>query len=243
MGYMRRKASVKNVKYVKEYYTGRYQPTGETRRPRRKPTKASVREANRKRALDHLTWELNENFDVDDWWATLTYRPPMSKTRSFDEIKADLKQFMRRMGRACKRAGVEFKCKYAIEVGPKGARHIHMVINRMDAALIRAAWTFGNVNLSAVYPQTDKGTYDEIAAYMIKDSDKTRKVLGNDRIPRYSGTRNLRKPQVETAPIVRGKLREDKPWCPKGYRVVQDSVTCYENEYGYTVLEYICLRC
>ncbi len=244
MAYQRRGVlTAGGVGYYKCFHSSQFRPKGETRRKRSKPTKASVAEANRKASLDKLMWKLNENFEVDDWWATLTYRAPLSKTRTYEEIREDLRKFLRRMRNACRKDGTEFKAMFSVEVGKKGARHIHMVMNRVDAALVRKAWTFGIADLRAVYPQTDKGTYDEIAAYMIKDSDKTRQTLGNDRIPRYSGTRNLRQPPVEVKPLLRDTFSRDKPYIPKGWRLVPDSVTESENEYGYRTLEYICLRC
>lgn len=244
MAYQRRTVITRGGSaYIKCFHSMQFQSKCETRRRRTKPTKASVAEANRKASLEKLTWELNENFCIDDWWATLTYREPLSKARTYEEIKDDLRLFLRRMRNSCRKQGIEFKCKFSIEVGKKGARHIHMVMNRVDAALVRKAWTFGIADLRAVYPQTDKGTFDEIAAYMIKDSDKTRQVLGNDRIPRYSGTRNLRQPPIEIKPLLRDTFSADKPFVPKGFRLVPDSVVENENEYGYKTLEYICLRC
>lgn len=229
--------------YGRCYYDGSHRPRSAIRRPRKNKTKEAQAEHNRRASLDKLTWKLNENFRVDDLWISLTYKPPFNKERTYEQMLKDLRLFFAKMRRAEAKLGEKFRCMYSVEVGKRGSRHFHMVAPAAFKAAIRKAWKLGIADIREVRPQEDCGTYDKIAEYMIKSSDKTRKTLENDRIPRYNGTRNLKQPPVEVKELRRDLPPEDQLYCPKGWRIVPDSVKKYENEYGYLTIDYVYLRC
>ena len=88
-----------------------------------------------------------------------------------------------------------------------------------------------------------RNTFDAIAEYMSKMSEKTRAVLGNENIKRYTCSRNLKEPKEETKVLMRHEMTQTVRYIPKGYYLVPDSVSEYVNEYGYTTREYLCLKC
>lgn len=243
MSYVRRTVRAGEGTYIKEYYTGRHHPKGETRTKLHRTSSASVQDANRRKALDRLTWLLNENFVIGDYFVTLTYGKGKNKAVTWEQMQQDWSVFLRRLRYAYAKAGAELRFAMTPEVGPKGARHFHIVLPAIQADVIRKAWTHGFSSVKIVGPQTGKNVFDEIALYMMKASDKTRETLGTETIKRYTCSRNLREPKVRIDILLRDKYRRDKPFCPKGFYIVPDTVKEGVTEYGYAVLEYLCLRC
>ena len=248
MSYVRRSVRAGGVTYIKEYYTGRYHPKGETRQKRSRASSASVQTANYRNALDKLTWLLNENFGVGDLWVDTTYAKN-SKKVPWEQMQTDFRIFLRRARRLYQKYGIELRYAAVPEVGERGSRHFHLVMPAMPGLtmkdvieMLTKAWGRGTVGVEIVGPKKDKGTYDDIAVYMMKYSERTRRTLKDDSIKRYTRSQNLRAPKVEIKPILRGGLDKPHFYVPKGWRMVEDSLKQYDNEYGYAVRQYLCLR-
>lgn len=123
----------KNSIEVYEYLDGKYGAPGKKRGKKRKLTEEAIRyrnQWNRERKVRHKlkTW-----FKKNDYMVLLTYkkneRPP-----DMDTAKKDLSKAMRRVREKYKKAGQTMRWMANIEVGTKGAWHVHIVINRIADA-------------------------------------------------------------------------------------------------------------
>ena len=55
--------------------------------------------------------------------------------------------FVRKLKAALKKMGVEIKYIYVKEVGPRGGRHIHMMLTRCDTEILRKLWIHGGIHI------------------------------------------------------------------------------------------------
>lgn len=142
-------ALVKNV-YVSSWgiesvymFRGSHGGKHEKRAPHRKATKEQIKKQNQKNKENRVRRMIQLNFDQGDWYLTLKYT---EGTRlAIDEVKKHLAKFLRTLRREYKKHGVEMKYMYRVEIGRRGGKHIHVIINRLpdpDADLIISdAWT------------------------------------------------------------------------------------------------------
>lgn len=244
MSYQRHGARAGRGAYIREYYSCRFHPKGASRQKRGRTSSASVRAANQRNAQNRLKWKLNENFDVGDYFVTLTYGGGRNRDVTWEEMQKDLTAFLRRLKYGYQKRGVELQYMAVPEVGKKGAKHFHLVLPAVDQSVIRRAWRLGFSNIKIVgEPADGRNVYDAIAEYMCKMSEKTRTVLGNENIKRYTCSRNLREPKEETKVLLRDEMNDTVRYVPKGYYLVPDTVVEYINEFGYLTREYLCLQC
>ena len=244
MSYQRHGVRAGRGLYVREYYSQRFQPKGAARQRRGHVSSASVRAANRRAAQNRLKWKLNENFEVGDYFVTLTYGGGRNRDVTWEEMQKDLTAFLRRLKYGYGKRGMELRYMAVPEVGKKGAKHFHLVLPAIGQDVVRRAWKNGFSSIKIVgEPADGRNVFDSIAEYMAKMSEKTREVLGNENIKRYTCSRNLKAPKEETKVLLRDEITSEVRYCPKGYYVVPDTVVEYVNEYGYTTREYLCMRC
>lgn len=186
---------------VSRYYTYKYQAKGEKHRPRENITPESMEQNNQRVAARRLRLLMNENFRDGDLYLTFTFfkdiRP--STAKELQNIAATL---ARRLRSKYKKAGIEFKYIYCLELGPKGAAHIHMLIPEAPTKLVRACWDCGSFYCAPLYSD---GEYKQLADYFIKYSDKTAEVDGTHVGKRWYPSTNLRKPK-EHKRIVKSDL-------------------------------------
>ena len=57
-----------------------------------------------------------------------------------------------------------------MEIGKKGARHHHLVVNKIDTEILQRCWykAYEGHNRVKVFPLDDSGNYAELASYLIK---------------------------------------------------------------------------
>lgn len=124
-------------------YRGSYGGKHEKRAPHKKATKEQMRKQNQKNKENRVRRMIQLNFDQGDWYLTLKYA---EGTRlPIEEVKKHLDKFFRTMRREYRKYGIELKHMYRIEIGSRGGKHIHVIINRLpdpDSDLIISdAWT------------------------------------------------------------------------------------------------------
>ena len=104
--------------------------------------------------------------------------------------KRDFRNFIRRLQNDYRRRGKPLQWIRNIEVGSRGAWHIHLVINRIPDLdlMIRKAWMNGRVTHQLLY---EKGEFRELAAYMTKTPKTDRRIAESN----YSTSRNLPLPE------------------------------------------------
>lgn len=236
MSYMGVRMKFLNAIEVYEYYKMKYGAPGQKREEKKKPTAEQMETINRLNRERIARWKLREHFDVNDYFVRLSYKKE-KRPVSMEAAKEDFKKFIRKLRGEYQRRGYELKWMRNIEVGTRGAWHIHVVMNRIPEAdvLIRKAWEHGSVWFQLLY---EKGEFSELAKYITK-TPKTDKRLKDSS---YSSSRNL--------PLREPKRREYEHWekwgkarIPKGWYLEPDSLKEGENPVtGHCYRRYTLLR-
>lgn len=219
MGYYKQTVRAGRTLEIRKYFSARM-GVHSRNGPRKEPTSEETRQSNLRRIEQRLRWLLNENFrDGVDALCTLSWRKGEAPEDS-GEMKRLVTNFLRRLKTKYQKAGKELKYVYTMEIGPKGSRHIHIVLNDVDLQELRGAWGPGSVN---VQPLNTDGQYGKIAAYFIKYSEKTERTEGQKVGRRYCPSLNLRKPRIKTEHCVRSSFKE--PQERKGWYIDRDYTT------------------
>lgn len=234
---------------IEKYYTCRYNRKGGTRGKWKRPTTDTQKKANDREAARKLRLLMNENFGYGDLHVVLGYeRRAGEPYRTKEEMKQDISRFLRRLRKEYRREGKELRYIHVAEIGEKGARHHHLVINYIDPRILQKCW--GRLGRPMVYPLDASGQYRKLADYFIKYSNKT---VGTEEAlqgKRWNCSRNLRRPVPEYKVITDRDYFRSEARVPSRYQgryyVDKDSVEKgeYAIEYGgygffrFTLIEY-----
>ena len=145
------------------------------------------------------------------------------------------KAFLKKMRKACQKAGMEWKFIIVTEKGKRGqALHHHMIIEDVTAPLdllrtISKAWTHGRVTSTKM--EEDEDAFYTLADYLLKKETKT----GSGTT--YSRSRNLVIPEPQTELIRRKKWQRD-PKAPAGWYIIKSSVWNSVTPGGWPVQRY-----
>ena len=199
------------------------------RGPKRKVTSEAVQKNNDRLAEKKLARILNANFGKGCWHTTLTY----AETVSPEEAQKELKRFIARSRRACRKKDIEFRWLVVTEY--KNQRIHHHFITNAPQELVEDQWKRGHV---LARPFDKRKNHAKLAAYLIKETSKTFREEDSPYKLRYSHSRNLFIPEVRIERVSEKQLFEEpKPF--KGYYIDQDSVRRYEHPItGLPHLEY-----
>lgn len=208
---------------------------GEKRAPKSQMTIEKVWEANLRQAIFELTLKLNSNFRPGDKNIKLTF----DEIPSIEEVKTARDKFTRKLRDLCKKENIELKWIIVPHIAGK-RYHFHFVCNReVPIELIKKAWAYGLVIEKAHL--WDNPNYYQLAAYLMHEAKALKSLKEEEEIPftkRYSGSRNLIKPEPHREELTRLDMdAEPKP--RKGY-IIDGEVQEYENLInGAPVREYI----
>jgi len=229
---------------VERYYTSRYKKKGIKRRDRVNPTEESQKKANRRKAEKTLRLLLAENFQDGDFHIDFGYiRKRGEAYRTKEEMRKDMDVFLRELRKIYKKQGMELKYVRVMEIGEKGARHHHLVINYMDTRLIQTAWKKAYPENSKIHfhPLDTNGDCSKLAAYLIKYTDKTVGTEDALQGKRWNCSKNLKRPIPEYRVIKDRNQYYTEPKPYKGYYIAKDSVEVGVHNpeyYGYGFLRY-----
>ncbi len=232
---------------VERYYTSRYGCRGQIRSQRVKPTPDEQVRINNRIAEKKLRRLINENYGPGDYHLILSYKRARGDPhRSRDEMKDDIAKFLRALRKEYKYRGKELKYIHVAEIGDRGARHHHLVINKFDVEAIQRCWPHGRIHIN---PLDNSGNYQKLAAYLIK---YTSKVIGTEEKiqgKRWNASKNL------THPVPKIKIITERAWyrseakVPNKYKgryyIDQDSVSVgvHSAEYsGYGYFRFTMVR-
>ena len=232
MPYVKRTTTAGKTVEVEYYYTARYNRKGQTRNDKVKPTKEAQKRINNKQAERKLRLLLNANFSYGDYHVVLDYiREKDKPDRTKEEMQQDIAKFLRELRKLYKKAGKELKYVHVMEIGSKGARHHHLVINKLDTELLQQAWykAYEGHNRVKVFPLDDSGNYGDLASYLLKYTCQHRDTESNEGAlmrKRYNSSKNLVRPEpVYEIVSHRAYYRvSENPKAPKGYYILPDSV-------------------
>lgn len=223
---------------ISKYYNSYNRPKGMPRGKRIKETTEQQFKCNERRAEKTLRRLINANFGGGDYHINLNYK---KECRPADkkEMRENVRKFLRNLRKEYKKHGKVLKYIHVMEIGKKGARHHHLVINRLDAEVIRKAWDKGRVH---IYPLDDTGQYAQLASYLIKYSSAVLKSENALQGKRWDSSRNLKKPLVKKRIISRNKFRE-QPQEKKGYYIDKNSIRNYTSDItGYQFMGYTLVK-
>lgn len=211
---------------VHKYYSSRYgKRTSPNRRPHTDPTPEDVAEVNRQHAVRKIRGLVNANFCGGDLHVVFSYRRDNRPEK--EEAKRNLKKLMRDLKKTYAKEGIVFKYICVTEY-ENTAIHHHIVLKKIDVNLLRKAWPHGKVLITVL---DDSGQYGKLAAYLIKETDKTAKKGGLYK-KRWNASQNLDKPVI-VREIIQAKKWRTEPKIPKGFYLWKDdtmelnSVDCY----------------
>ena len=236
MSYEEKTIRFKNAIERVEYHSARYGAPGIPRQKKKQPTPEQMEKHNQHNRERLARWKLRANMEVNDYFVTLTFRKDARPT-DMEEAKNRWQRFIRKVRKEYQKRKYELKWMRNIEVGTRGAWHIHVILNRIPDTdlIIRVAWEWGRVVSQLLY---EKGEFAQLAAYITK----TPKTDPRLREASYSASRNLPVPEPEKKIRKRwktwGKIR-----IPKGFYLDQDSFREGINPYtGYKYRSYTLLR-
>ncbi|RHL84320.1 rolling circle replication-associated protein [Dorea formicigenerans] len=200
---------------TEEYHDGKYGAPGEKRIKRKKATPEEMERVNKRNKEKRCRQRMLTYFREGDLFATLTYkveeRPP-----DMTSAKKDFSKFIRKIRTEYKKRGIELYWIRNIEMGTRGAWHIHLIVNNTGdtASLIQKVWEHGGVYIESI---KDSKSYDEdftkLSSYMTKDGKTTEtKKDGTEGKPRvkesnYSTSRNMPLPEARVKKMTRWKKK------------------------------------
>lgn len=236
MAYKKKTWEFRRAIEVMEYHTGRYGAPGQKREKKKKATKEDMEKVNQYTKERKARHRLRTYFYKNDYFSCLTYkveeRPPDMKA-----AKKDWSNALDVIRREYKKRGEQLFWMRNIEVGTKGAWHIHLIINRIPDTdvILKKAWTKGKVVNQLLYEQ---GEYKELAAYITK-SEKTDNRL---READFAPSRNMPLPEPKEKIYLHWKTW-NKIKIQEGYYLDPESVHEGENPTnGYPYRTYTLLK-
>ena len=223
---------------VSKYYSVRYHPPEEKRQPRDKATSEAQKRVNQRKAAKNLRRLMNANFKDGDLLVRLDFYK-VSTPRGSIDMQEMISKSLRKLRRELKKQDKELKYIYVKEIGKRGGRHIHMVMNECDLKLITKCWSYGGVHVD---PLISHGQYQKIAEYFIKYANKTEETEGELIGKRWYASRNLKKPRITKRVISARKFNKDIRE-KKGYALDKESVVEGISEWsGYEYFSYTLIK-
>lgn len=223
-----------DVMEVEDYHTRPYTAGG--KRVRKQETSPEhIEKTNQRNREKKCRRRLREYFRENDYFVTLTYEEG-KRPGDMKEAKKDFHTLAKKLYWRYKKAGCDLRWIRNIEVGSRGAWHIHLIVNRITDAdlMITESWEKGKVIIKPMYQQ---GNFRELAAYMVK-TPRTDKRLKD---ANHSTSRNIPVPEPEIR-TYNFRNHWNKPYIPKGWEIDKDSIYEGINLEGYPIREYTLIR-
>lgn len=205
---------------VCKYYTYRANVKGEKRGKKEKPTSEAQKKVNQRKAQKDLRRSMAANFKNGDVVIRLDFHDRPGTSVEMQKLMAAA---IRKLRAEYAKAEKPLKYIYVKEVGPRGGRHIHMILGREGMDVLTAltkCWPHGGVHVD---PWNTGPNFDKLAAYFIKYAARTEETEGRLIGKRWYGSRNLAKPKVRKTIIKSNRFRENVAE-KEGYTLDKESV-------------------
>lgn len=159
------------------------------RRGKYRETSEIQKKLNERKSAERLTWLIHANFGKGDLALHLTYDDGFLPA-SEEVFEKHVKNYIRRIGRLYKKAGVVLKYVYVTEYSDTGRAHVHMILTGgVSRDVLEEAWGMGRCNADRL--QFNECGIVDLAKYIVKsERAKFRR--------RYVTSRNLCKPVEKT---------------------------------------------
>ncbi|MBE5886734.1 MAG: hypothetical protein E7284_10070 [Lachnospiraceae bacterium] len=238
MPYVKEICVAGNTIEINKYYSPRYHDKGEKRAVKEKLTSEAQRKVNLRKAIKELRRLMNHNFKDGDYLVRLDFFRQQSPAGS-EQMQDMMKKFIRKLRTQFRKRGMELKYIYVKEIGPRGGRHVHMMMSKCDLDIIRRCWPHGGIHVD---PLNTNGQYRKIAEYFVKYSSRTEETEGRLIGKRWYGSRNLSRPQV-TKRIISANSFRKQIRVKKGYILDKDSIVNGISEItGYEYFSYTLIK-
>ena len=239
MPYMEEVCVAGDIIEISKYYANRAHVKGEKRVKRKKPTTDAQKKINQRKAEKDLRLLMAANFKNEDALVRLDFK---NRPGGSEEMQELISKAVKKIRKEYVRAGKILRSVYTKEVGPKGGRHIHMLMNREDMDVLKVlvkCWPHGGIHID---PVTTAPDFSKIASYFIKYAAKTEETEGKLIGKRWYPSRSLKKPKVSKRIIKSNRFRENIKEKP-GYILQKDSVRSGISEFtGYQYFSYTLIR-
>ena len=249
MPYVKKTTKAGKTIEIEYFFTSRYKKKGIKRGDKVKPTSEQQKKINAKHAEKKLRILINANFGYGDFHLVLDYiRKKGQPRRTREQMRHDMDRFLRKCRKEYRKAGKELKYIHVMEIGDKGARHHHLVINYIDTKILQKCWykAYEGHNRIKVFPLDDSGNHMELAAYLIKYTDKHRSEEdGALQSKRWNSSKNLIHPVPEYQIMSNREWFRNEARPIKGYYVDKKSISkgIHSPEYyGYGFFRYILVK-
>ena len=250
MGYEKRIWDLGRVKEVEERHTWTWSPPGK-RKKKEKPTSEAVKKNNQRLAARKRRMQMELYFDGNDAYMTLTY-PKNARPENMDECKKDWTKLINVLRKIYKKNDGVLRWIRNIELGTKGAWHIHAVFKELPAGstgldgkpthiakLVQQIWQkqLKHGRVDTQYLQTD---VDALAEYITKTPESSKGTGHQITMSNCSASRNMPLPDPEVKQYSRWRTFVDREIkVPKGWALDKSSVRESTNPYtGYPRREY-----
>lgn len=232
-------------------YAGNYGAKGEKRKEREKATPEQVKKQNQLNKEKKMRRTIKLNFAPYDIWACLKY--PRGTRKKTQQVKEDVKKFLRQMRDAYAKRGEALKFIYRIEIGEQGGTHIHILVNRLRGeidtdVLMQKLWMHGIVDYKSIYAD---GGYEKLAEYIVKQpEEESEEYKQLSLLPKeekqeyikYSSSRNLIRPKAKRKVYKHWTMRkilQNGPKPSKGFYIDKNSIVSGTNRFtGMSYLHY-----
>ena len=230
------------------HYAGNYGARGEKRAKKRQATPEQIQKQNQWKKETYVHRLIRANFDTEDYLFTLKWEK--GARPSVEEVGKEWRRFAAAMRREYKKHDLPFKWIHRIEIGKRGGRHIHVIINQIPgenmARLVSRKWMPGSINCTPMYEQ---GNFKDLAEYMTKPPPEEIKgqlsmfeTEEQKAFRKYSASRNLSKPAAEKKTYTRRTVRkiiEEGPKPTPGFYIDKNSIVIGVNQFtGYSYIRY-----
>ena len=155
-------------------------------------TSEKQKEINRRIAERKLLMLLHKHFGGNGLHMILSYK---TEPKSKAEARKEIEKFLRRLRYRYAKNGYELKYIQVTEYKNKRLHH-HLIINSIDKLSVsdiqRLVWKNGLIRYT---PLEKDGYYNELAAYLIKETSKTFNTIERVFGKRYTSSKNLTLPE------------------------------------------------
>lgn len=204
---------------------------GQVRAARSHTSSRRKQDKNANDAVRVLARQINCNFGYKDLLIELDYDAAgyAAIDGSRDQAEKELRLFLRRLGRAMKKAGLEPRYAGAVTSDMDGATgenrrvHHHVVLCREAAPYIEQCWHRGGYGIRTLRQQDD---YTAVASYLVR---QVRRIPDKKK---WSSSRNLKKPVVYEREARRAGALRNPP------KTVLQECSAYDVESGSHYIRY-----
>ena len=174
---------------IYEYLDGRYGAPGEKRGKRKGASPEQVKKRNQWNRERKARHKLKTWFRENDYLVLLTYRRD-ARPADMKAAKSDFARALRIIREEYGKRGYKTRWMRNIEVGPRGAWHVHLVLNRIPDTdlIIKRAWPHGGATFKHLY---EEGGFAKLAGYITKTPETAGRYGESSVETSYSASRNL----------------------------------------------------